>query len=247
MNPDPVEQLPAQTREELAICGISSFEQLAKSNPAKIAAELMQARVFFPERTFVLNETELRHLSAEAKLFTQDAEQDIKPPITKIKGIPTTRFHTPLNTDVENSSSKGKQRSRVMLHSPVRSSHPFLALFAALSTLLLLIPFFSTLALIAMLVTQTLPVLSITLPKLIFLGIVLPSIPFLIFERLAACPVCHIRIFRLSKYSRHKGAHHLPLLGFNMATALHLLFRAYYVCPGCGTPVRLISAKKHHH
>lgn len=247
MNPDPFEQLPAQTREELAICGISSSEQLGNCNPAKIASELKQAKDFFPDRTFVLTEAELLRLSDEAKSLTLDSEQNTLLPTSRGMGLPTTRLHTPHYTHEKETYAKGKHHSNVMLHSPVRNSHPWLAVFAALSTMLLLVPILSTVALVVMIITQTLSELPISLPALVVYGIALPSVPFLIFQRLATCPVCHIRIFRFSQYSRHRGAHYIPLLGFNMATALHLLFRAYYVCPGCGTPVKLIGSKKHHH
>ena len=130
-----------------------------------------------------------------------------------------------------------------MLHTPVRSSHPWLALLTALSTLLLLVPMISIVGLVAMIITQTLPELPISLPTLAIVSIALPCVPFLFFARLTTCPVCHIRIFRFSRYSRHRGAHYLPLLGYNMATALHLLFRAFYVCPGCGTPVKLLGTR----
>ena len=247
MNPDPFEQLPAQTREELAICGISSSEQLARCNPAKIAAELKQARDFFPDRTFVLTETELHHLAADARSFTHGEDSQEKLPSTRGKGLPTTRLHTHHSSHEKETDARSMHRSDVMLHTPVRSSHPWLALLTALSTLLLLVPMISIVGLVAMIITQTLPELPISLPTLAILSIALPCVPFLFFARLTTCPVCHIRIFRFSRYSRHRGAHYLPLLGYNMATALHLLFRAFYVCPGCGTPVKLIGAKKHHH
>lgn len=246
MNPDPFEQLPAQVREELDICGISSSEQLARCNPAKIAAELKQARNFFPDRKFVLTEAELQQLSAEAKSFTPDAAQSGNLPSTRGKGLPTTRLHTH-HSSHEEEDTETLSRTDVMLHSPVRSTHPLLAVFAALSTILLLVPILSSVAVVVMIITQTLSELPISLPAFVVYSIALPTVPFLIFERLATCPVCHIRIFRFSRYSRHRGAHYIPLLGFNMATALHLLFRAYYVCPGCGTPVKLIRSKKHHH
>ena len=247
MNPDPFEQLPAQTREELAICGISSSEQLARCNPAKIAAELKQARDFFPDRTFVLTETELHQLAAAAKSFIHDDEQQEKLPSARGKGLPTTRLHTHHSSHEKATDAKSMTRSDVMLHTPVRSSHPWIALLTALSTLLLLVPMISIVGLVTMIITQTLPELPISLRTLAFLSIALPCVPFLFFARLTTCPVCHIRIFRFSRYSRHRGAHYFPLLGYNMATALHLLFRAFYVCPGCGTPVKLIRAKKHHH
>ena len=246
MNPDPFEKLPAQVREELAICGISSSEQLARCNPAKIAAELKQACVFFPDRLFVLTEAELQQLSSEAKSYTPDIAHNGNLPSARGKGIPTTRLHTHHSAH-EEEASKDQHRPSVMLHTPVRCSHPWLAIFTALSTLLLLVPVISTVSIIAMIITQTLPELPISVPVLTVLSIALPCVPFIFLARLATCPVCHIRIFRFSRYSRHRGAHYLPLLGFNMATALHLLFRAYYVCPGCGTPVKLIGVKKHHH
>lgn len=49
------------------------------------------------------------------------------------------------------------------------------------------------------------------------------------------CSICHAPIFSFKKYSRNKAAHHLVLLGYVFATALHALLFRWFRCPACGS------------
>lgn len=247
MNPDPFEQLSVTERDELALCGISSAVQLCTCTPCKIAEDLKLARNFFPDRTFVLTEQRLQELSAAARTFVNTYEESKGGlPVTKGTALPTTGLHKHGTGHKDYDFPKHNHRNDVMLHSPVHSNHPLLVVLASLSTLLLLMPMISIVAFADMIITQSFPELPVSLPVMAVLTIALPCVPYLLFSRLSTCPVCHIRIYRFSHYSRHKGAHHLPLLGYNITMALHIIFRAFYVCPGCGTPVKLIGGHKPH-
>ena len=110
-----------------------------------------------------------------------------------------------------------------------------------MSTLLLIVPAVSIVALSVMMITDSLP--AISLPVLLFASIIAPSLPYLLFSRMAHCPVCFLRIFSFGSYTRNRDAHYIPGLGYNAATALSILFRFRFVCPGCGTPIRLTRGK----
>lgn len=245
MNTDPFEQLSVQEREDLALCGVTTAEQLSRCSLVKLTADLKQARDYFPERSFALTERRLRGLVSETEHEAKPAGPTPALPSTKRTGLPTTGFHSRSTATPQVGQNSRKKLKQVMLHSPVRTNHPQLTVFAALSTILLAFPFVSAIILSVLVFTQTLHVLPMSLGAMAIATVVLPSVPFLFLSRMALCPVCHIRIFRFTRFPRNRGAHYLPLLGYNMTMALHLLFRGYYICPGCGTPVKLKKVNKH--
>ena len=130
-----------------------------------------------------------------------------------------------------------------MLHSPVRCTHRATAILAAFCTLFLLIPLGSVVVFPYLMLTDNMP--DVPLWLLAVIVFVVPCLAYICIARRATCPVCHMRIFRYAHYTRNRAAHHLPLLGYNFATALHLLFFWRYNCPGCGTPIKLLGAKGH--
>lgn len=88
--------------------------------------------------------------------------------------------------------------------------------------------------------------------KIITYGVVaiLLGVPHMFLSRMATCSVCHIGIFSFRNYPRNKAAHHLPLLGYTLATALHVLLFFQFRCPACGTQMKLFGrhhGKPHHH
>lgn len=88
--------------------------------------------------------------------------------------------------------------------------------------------------------------------KVITYGVVaiLLGVPHVFLSRMATCSVCHIGIFSFRNYPRNKAAHHLPLLGYTLATALHVLLFFQFRCPACGTQMKLFGrhhGKPHHH
>lgn len=245
MNTDPFEQLSDSERSDLKLCGITTAEQFSHCSLAKITADLSQAKAFFPERSFTLTEVRLRELISESGHVENKAEYTRVMPSVKRTGLPTTGFHSQNKTRPQINEASNKKLKQVMLHSPVRCNHPRLAVFAALSTIFLLFPLASAIFLAVLVFTQSLYILPASLGTMAVATVVIPSIPFIVFSRLALCPVCHIRIFRFSRFPRNRGAHYLPILGYNMTMALHLIFRGYYICPGCGTPVKMNKVNKH--
>lgn len=53
------------------------------------------------------------------------------------------------------------------------------------------------------------------------------------------CSVCRGSLFSFKKYNRNKAAHHIPLLGYVFATALHIFLFNWFRCPACGSAQQL--------
>lgn len=241
------QKLTKQEAYELSLCGISSESQLLKADINTILKDLENAQKYFPDRHFSLTKEKLESLlGAQAILEepaeTSEAEETGEADLLEIENIgPTTGFRRSCQERSRREIQKTKKAHQKILHSTVRTSHPWTTLFAAISTLLLIVPAVSIVVLLVMMATDTLP--DISLKLLVLATIIAPSLPYLLFSRLALCPVCHIRTFTYDSYTRNRAAHYIPGLGYNTATALSILFRFRFICPGCGTPIRLTRSK----
>ena len=246
MEPHLFSKLSEQEKNELSLCGISSPEQLARTSVEQIVADLHRAEEFFPERQFVLSRPRIQGLHdicvAE---FGPSSESESSKEFSIRNVGPTTGFRyghrKKESPKIERQIKKYHQKK--ILHSAVRTNHPVLAFFAAIGTLLLVIPTISIFVLPVLMATDNLP--DIPLPLLAIGLIVIPCLPYLFISRAATCPVCHMRLFTFRDYARNRAANHIPGLGYNVATALHILFCLRYSCPGCGTPVKLTGKKGH--
>lgn len=255
MSPELFEQLPEQELADLKLCGISSFAQLEKSTFEQIWSDLEQARSFFPERQFCLTRERLHALFSDS---CPCVEQQAETPAPEHTVLKTEEAHSALNiqrTPPEVRFQKRSNRSRqgvrpnsrkdmpIEMHSSVRCTHPVKAIMAAICTLTLTIPLASIVVLPWLMITDNMPPVSLEILAGSVLGF--PCLVYIIFSRLATCPVCHMRIFRFAHYTRNRAAHRLPLLGYNFTTALHMLFLRRYNCPACGTPVKFYGVKGH--
>lgn len=246
MQQELLDRFSTQEREELALCGISSSEQLRKCSARQLLRDLQLASQYFPDKRITLTETRLNEiLSAPAS--EQETDESSATPKTGaddelqiVRRAPVVSYRHRRDKK-EKDNDKVKSVAQAMLHSPVRSSHPFLALLASLSTLLLIIPAISIPALIFVMIMNVQTPVPLNILAVCLLAV--PCIPFIIFSRLATCPVCHMRIFSFGQYTRNRAAHYMPLFGYNIPTALHTIFLWRYNCPACGTPVKLVGSK----
>ncbi len=241
MNPDVFDKLTPLEREELALCGISTPEQLRNCTVQQLLRDLNQAQQYFPDKSFTLTEERLSAISLEEKPAAYTPTPSIGIPGLR-SAKPTTGYKQRSYTE-EFKSRKKDAQNNVIMHSPVRCTHPFTALMAAFFTLFLLVPLISIVAFPVLMITDSMPDLPVEILGAIIL--VVPCLVYLLIARKATCPVCHMRIFRFSHYNRNRAAHYLPILGYNFTTALHVLFFWRYNCPGCGTPVKLTGTKGH--
>ena len=242
MNSEAFEKLTPQEREELALCGIHSAEQLKNSTLAQLIRDLQQAKRFFPGKNFTLTEERL------SEFFTESPAEDSSVTLPQSfpgqrSAMPTTGYRSRSPRVPADPDFAPDKQNNVIMHSPVRCTHSFISFTAAFFTLFLIVPLASIIVFPVLMATDKLP--QIPLEILAVCIFVVPCLVYLLFAHKATCPVCHMRIFRFSHYNRNRAAHYLPLLGYNFTTALHLIFLLRYNCPGCGTPVKLTGVKGH--
>lgn len=233
----PYDSLTTAEREDLALCGITSQDQLTRSTASALRRDLAQAKSFFPNRKFALTDEKINAL-----LPSQNPSPDEGDTCEKSgrSAEPIANFDRHSQRKAAESSRKRNMQNQ-MMHSPVRCAHGVTAIMAAFCTLFLLIPLGSVIVFPYLMFTDNMPNMPLWLLAVIVFGI--PCAVYMFVARRATCPVCHMRIFRFTHYTRNRAAHHLPLLGYNFATALHLLFFWRYNCPGCGTPIILLGSK----
>ncbi len=239
MQPGSYNSLSPAERDELALCGISSEGQLGNTSAAQLSRDLEQAKAFFPDRTFTITPEKVR------SLFVSEALPEKAPGIRPHgwrSAEPVTEFRRSSRSS-RHSSERNPHKQQMIMHSPVLCTHRPTAILAAFCTLFLLIPLASIVVFPYLMLTNNMP--DVVLWILAVIVFVVPCLVYMYVARCATCPVCHMRIFRFSHYIRNRAAHHLPLLGYNFATALHLLTFWSYNCPGCGTPIKLLGTKGH--
>lgn len=247
MESDPFSKLSEKEAEELSLCGITTALQLAKTPPQVILQELETAKQFFPQKTFTLNRSKLQAIHEMCLPVLNNGNNDSEANLDIENVGPTIGFRTKRRskTDIIKEQKLKKYHQKKVMHSPVCTNHPVLAIFASLGTLMLAIPAVSIVVLPILMLTNNLP--DFPLPLLAFGLIVLPCLPYLLISRAATCPVCHMRLFTFRDYARNRAANYIPGLGYNVATAFHILFLLRYNCPGCGTPVKLFGKHRGHH
>ncbi len=69
-------------------------------------------------------------------------------------------------------------------------------------------------------------------------------VAYILYRGRVRCQVCHIPTFTLREYPHNKYAHRFFGLGYNISTALHILFTFWFRCPACGTAVRVFKPKR---
>lgn len=232
------DSLTQAEREDLALCGITSEDQLAKNTATQLRRDLAQAKKFFPERSFALTDTRIKALFPE-QLSEPDSEKTQYE--TEGRSAESIANFKRRSQGLTAAEIKKRNKNNMIMHSPVRCTHRLTAILAAFCTLFLLIPLGSVAVFPILMLTDNMPNMPVWLLAVIVLGI--PCAVYMFVAHRATCPVCHIRIFRFTHYTRNRAAHHIPFLGYNFATALHILFFWQYNCPGCGTPVKFLSSK----
>ncbi len=244
MEADPFSKLSEKEVEELSLCGITTAVQLAKTPPEVILQELETAEQFFPGKNFTLNKSKLQAIHEMCLPVLNNGDNDSNAHLDIENVGPTTGFRTNRRskTDIIQEQKLKKYHQKRVMHSPVCTNHPLLAYFASFGMLLLAIPAVSVVVLPMLMLTNNLPDVPLSL---LALGlIVVPCVPYLFISRAATCPVCHMRLFTFRDYARNRAANYIPGLGYNVATALHIIFCLRYNCPGCGTPVKLLGKHK---
>lgn len=247
--------LSVAEKEELSLCGISTADQLHRCTAETLQRDLAQLKDFFPNRAPVLTEERVRQL-CPIEAEEQDEEQ---PLISDFRLQPTdhnpvVQFKNKRNLREELKQTKKEapaaQDKLSRMHGlskhfhAIHCSHPWRVYFGSIATLLLLLPFAALLTIPAMLLTGE---LDSGKPIYFAAGFLVLVLPWFFIARRAECGVCHIPLFKFGNYPHNRDAHHFPLLGYTLTTALHIIFLFWFRCPACGTPMKLFSRSRPHH
>ena len=245
--------LTSAEKEELALCGITTAEQLQRCSAETLWHDLEHLKEFFPNRVPVLTEKRVQEICSD-----NVEEEEETSPISDFRlqptdHLPVTQFKRKRNLRAELEGGRKNPSAHEKLNRmhglskhfhAIHCSHPWRVYLGAFATLLLLIPFFALLTIPAMLLTGD---LNSGKPIYFAAAFMVLVLPWLLIARNAQCSVCHIPLYRFGDYPHNREAHHLPILGYTITMALHIIFLFWFRCPACGTPMKLFSRSRSHH
>jgi hypothetical protein len=141
-------------------------------------------------------------------------------------------------------TNRGRSPESRLFVRGVLHSHPIQMLIGAFVTLILMIDLpLAVVSAILLLVSDLKPESFSWVPRwlLVFpLSLPVVGLAFLIFGVGAGkCRICGQRQFVPRACRKNIKAHHVPLIGYIIPTALHMLSFRWFRCTYCGTPVRL--------
>ncbi len=264
-----IDTLPKDKQEALAFCGITQDVQLARTSPHALLKELETATALFPDT--LRYQPELNRLA----YICQKAAESVKLPETEAPSAwqgsdgqamptpgsarPQVEVHAPqarrfsqatgrmlVEQDIQKAISlderRRKEDPRGFNHS-ICCTHPIATYLNAWVTWLLAISFVVLVLCVARLLIGIQfkgavgVVLAVSIATII--------ITYNILLKMAICCTCRVSIFSFRRYPRNRKAHHIPLLGYTLATALSVIFFLRYRCPSCGTPQKLFGRRRH--
>ena len=265
---DLISTLPQPEQKALAVCGVYKAEQLCRLQLSTFLAEMAQAAELFPDTFAGITKERLRDIYLQAITIntrqappenddaTLPAEAEAPPmqeagdgtrPLPQLveKQRVKVRKIAPASSTEEgqiNLSKLPRESGAPGRGKSIRNTRPFRTYFSSLICLWMVASCFYLLftGIKAMLQFEAPGKLELILPMGSFF---LSVCAFLVYATKTTCPVCNMKLYSIHRYSRNHHAHHLPLIGYTGATALHILFRFWFRCPACGTPQRLNKRK----
>jgi hypothetical protein len=258
---DYIASLPEAERKVLAVCGISKAEQLSRISPERLYAEIEQARQLFGEEELpALSQERLQQIYTLSTAQTESKQPEQTP--TKktededfARNIPELKLRNRnRHRKVEDDETAGtvremtqeeaeKHKKHIISKSgAIRCTHPLRTMLSALLLIWMYVAIIGAIAYTAGLLLGMIKNAGSLIPAALFISAVLP---YILIVRKTKCSVCNMPSLSMANYPRNKFAHHFPLLGYTLPTALHIIFFWWYRCPACGTPQKLLK-KKHH-
>lgn len=221
------DNLSARQKEALLLIGISNPEQFQRIEIPRLHRDLNAAFASFPAVKETLSEQEFSELMSLEKVPAEiSADEDEtqsfnfkrKGKVLPLPEIDLTNYEMDDQFYILNKTSKGTR-------------------FAAFTVFLAFCCIITFFVLIYTYVTAPMPPDKMDVwPALVCL---LGILPYFFFAFRSKCCTCGLTIFSLRSYHRSKERHHLPLLGYQLPTALHIMLFRKFRCPSCGTPQRL--------
>lgn len=258
---DYIASLPEAERKVLAVCGISKAEQLSRISPERLYAEIEQARQLFGEEelpalsqerlqqicTLSTAQTESKQPKQTSTQKTEDEDFARNMPELKLRNRNRHRKVEDDETagtvrEMTQEEAEKHKKHIISKSGAIRCTHPLRTLLSALLLIWMYVAIIGAIAYTAGLLLGMIKNEGSLIPAALFISAVLP---YILIVRNTKCSVCNMPSLSMANYPRNKFAHHFPLLGYTLPTALHIIFFWWYRCPACGTPQKLLK-KKHH-
>ncbi len=258
-----IHTLPKDEQEALAFCGISQDVQLARIGPHALLRDMQAAQACFPDTLDYEPEfTRLEYICRQAA-----EKANLKPELNAAPWSAAGRRSShgaPVSEEPESlrySAATGrmlvddqeigkkaisldenckKEDPRDFSHA-ICSQHPVAIYLGAWATLFLV----AVILVLILCVAGLLIGIEIHGQNGILIAGALVAVVFFyaLMLGMATCSTCRIGVFSFRRYPRHRKAHHFPLLGYTIPTALHTIFFFRYRCPSCGTPQKLFGRR----
>ena len=243
-------------QKALAICGLYKDEQIAAAMLQDLCRDVRCARESFPEQMEGLTEERMREIYSAccARLHVVAPEEHTDKPTEEDENKNATEHNrrTPELVISRHGRSKARHTAKkknvgdklAYSHSKehcVHTIHPLRLYICAWFTILLYLDIIAWFIVPALIFMGYLPEVN---EKLVLVVLVLGLCPYLFLSGKATCSVCNMRVFTARVYSRSRYAHHYPLLGTNLSTAIHIILFLWFCCPGCGTPQSLLRRSR---
>lgn len=257
-----ISSLPLREQKAMEICGITRDSQLRNISATSLLSDLQEAGKLFPGEVPEISLERLRQICRNVPGRTEKEGFFSESGSVKEVGEAEDSFH--FSRTHPNLVTRGGTRKQACSapahgaecpHLPKTGSsdlHDYAhsipctragrAWLGALATILLVADLIVGISLAFLMLTG---VMSEGKPLLMGLMCLFVALPCLFFSMRATCPVCNMRLYTLRHYPHNKYAHHFPLLGYSLSTALHLFLCFWFRCPACGTPQRLFHRRRH--
>ncbi len=255
-----IPSLTAEEQQVLALCGITQDEQLAHIGPRALLREIEAASPFFPEEleNFRPDIARLETICRQAAGLSQMSSSETSSlwqdsPLPREEEPQQKRFsaatgrmlvddHRHAKKAEMMDENRRKSDPRDFSHS-IRCAHPVAIYLNAWFTLFLVATAVTLMLIVAgLLIGIEYEGKHGLILAAIMICVVL-GYAFLL--SMATCSTCRISVFSFRRYPRHRKAHHIPFIGYTIATALYTIFFFRFRCPSCGTPQKFFG-KRHH-
>ncbi len=244
-----IQQLPPSTQSALHAIGIHNDVQLAEIGEERLIKDLKDYFDFFPKKA----QPELLQLAPrlceKAQEFLTLKRVDFVAPAHAVQaavGSPFEEGHDDLSSQTDFETAIVKKHTRNIykqgLTNAIRYRRSFTCYIGAICTCIIVPIILSALLLpVYMLFNKS---ITVEEAKDYLIAAVILSVLYYVCGGLFRCQVCHINIYSMRKFPRHRHAHHLPLLNTSIPTALTVMTKLWFRCPACGTAQKLFR-KKH--
>lgn len=173
--------------------------------------------------------------SAEASSSKEKGASPAKAPIKSV--TPKARLQEGCSYRPAKPAPAQDQPKTYLRKKGIKHLTPFRTWFGALAVLFLFATTISAVVLTAMMLLNG--ERGWLIISLCFGPWVLALILYLALALPRKCSVCRASTLSFKKYNRNKAAHHIPLLGYVFATALHIFLFNWFRCPACGSAQQL--------